>query len=108
MGNLFRPSVVASADTDAGIAIVVLGTACTAAAFALFASLISTIGAARTSIITYVAPIVAVIAGVVVLDEEIGPGALVGLVLILTGSYLATRPSSAPAPPPPLAPALPR
>ena len=76
---------------DAAIAIVVLGTACTAAAFALFAHLINTIGPARTSIITYVAPIVAVIAGVLVLDETVGPGALLGLALILSGSYLATR-----------------
>lgn len=75
---------------DAGVAIVVLATACTAAAFALFAHLINTIGASRTAIITYVAPIVAVIAGVLVLEEEVGPGALAGLVLILAGSWLAT------------------
>ncbi len=81
--------------TDAGIAIVVLGLPCTAAAFALFALLITNIGAARTSVITYVAPVVAVVAGVVVLGEDVGPGALVGLVLILAGSWLATRPSSA-------------
>lgn len=92
---LDRPDTVT---TDAGIAILVLGTACTAAAFALFAALIAAIGAARTSIITYVAPVVAVLAGVLVLDEEIGPGALAGLVLILSGSYLATRPSQPHAP----------
>ncbi len=85
--------------TDAGIAIVVLGVACTAAAFALFAVLITTIGASRTAIITYVAPIVAVIAGVLVLDETVGPGAIVGLVLILAGSWLATRPSEPQGPP---------
>jgi drug/metabolite transporter (DMT)-like permease len=87
--------------TDAAIAIVVLGFACTAGAFALFAKLIITIGAARTAVITYVAPVVAVVAGVLVLDETIGPGSLIGLVLILAGSWLATRPSSAPARRPP-------
>ena len=80
--------------TDAAVALVVLAFACTAAAFALFAKLIVTIGAARTAIITYVAPVVAVVAGVLVLDETVGPGALAGLALILSGSWLATRPAS--------------
>jgi drug/metabolite transporter (DMT)-like permease len=80
--------------TDAAAAILVLSFACTAAAFALFAVLVTTIGAARTAIITYVAPIVALAAGVAVLDERVGPGTLVGLALILSGSWLATRPAS--------------
>ena len=76
--------------TDAAVAIVVLSLACTAAAFALFAVLVTTIGAARTAIITYVAPVVAVVGGVLVLDETVGPGSVIGLVLILAGSWLAT------------------
>lgn len=74
----------------AAMAIVVLGVFCTAGAFALFAMLISSIGAAKTLIITYVAPIVALAAGVVFLDESVGAGAAVGLVLILAGSWLST------------------
>ncbi len=41
--------------------------------------------------ITYVAPVVALALGVVALGERPGPGAFVGLVLILAGSWLATR-----------------
>jgi drug/metabolite transporter (DMT)-like permease len=41
-------------------------------------------------IITYVAPVVAVTAGIAVLDETLGPGAILGLLLILAGSWLAT------------------
>jgi drug/metabolite transporter (DMT)-like permease len=40
--------------------------------------------------ITYVAPVVAVAAGVVVLDERPGAGSVAGLLLIIAGSWLAT------------------
>ncbi|MEA2179777.1 MAG: hypothetical protein QOG77_3074, partial [Solirubrobacteraceae bacterium] len=76
--------------SDATWSIVVLGVACTAGAFWLFALLITTIGANRTAIITYVAPIVALACGAAVLDETIGAGAIAGLVLILAGSWLST------------------
>lgn len=70
--------------------IVILGVLCTAAAFVFFAALISEIGAGRALVITYVAPIVAVAAGVTVLGERPGPGAIAGLLLIIAGSWLAT------------------
>ncbi|MCE3267488.1 MAG: family transporter [Solirubrobacterales bacterium] len=75
---------------DAAIALVVLGVLCTAAAFAVYASLVVEVGAGRALVITYVAPVVALAAGVMVLDERPGPGALIGLALILAGSWLAT------------------
>jgi drug/metabolite transporter (DMT)-like permease len=75
---------------DATFSIVVLGIFCTAAAFALFAWLIITIGANRTAIITYVAPVVALACGVGFLDEQVGVGAIAGLLLILAGSWLST------------------
>jgi drug/metabolite transporter (DMT)-like permease len=75
---------------DATLSIVVLGVFCTAGAFALFAVLITTIGANRTAVITYVAPVVALACGVAFLDETVGAGAVVGLVLILAGSWLST------------------
>jgi drug/metabolite transporter (DMT)-like permease len=81
---------------DALIAVVVLGVLCTAAAFALFGLLIAEVGPGRAAIITYVAPVVAVVLGVLALDERLGPGALLGLVLILGGSWLSTRRSPAP------------
>jgi drug/metabolite transporter (DMT)-like permease len=75
---------------DALASIVVLGLFCTAAAFVLWSVLITEAGPARAAVITYVAPLVAVALGVAVLDESVGLGAVVGLLLILAGSWLAT------------------
>jgi drug/metabolite transporter (DMT)-like permease len=76
--------------TQALIALIVLGVLCTAAAFAVYASLVSEVGAGRALVITYVAPVVAVSLGVAVLGESLGAGAIAGLALILAGSWLAT------------------
>lgn len=75
---------------QASVALVVLGLLCTAAAFAIYASLVVEVGAGRALVITYVAPVVAVALGVSVLDERPGAGAIAGLLLILAGSWLAT------------------
>jgi drug/metabolite transporter (DMT)-like permease len=71
-------------------AVVVLGLLCTAAAFVIFTVLIAEAGTSRASVITYVNPVVAVILGVTLLGEQLGPGAIAGLLLILAGSWLAT------------------
>ena len=42
------------------------------------------------TVITYIAPIVAVALGVAVLGERPGTGAIAGLLLILAGSWLST------------------
>jgi drug/metabolite transporter (DMT)-like permease len=76
--------------TEALAAIVVLGLLCTAAAFVLFSVLIAEVGPGRATVITYVAPVVAVALGVSVLGERPGPGAVAGLLLILAGSWLST------------------
>ncbi len=79
-----------SALTDEAIAsLIVLGVVCTAAAFIAFGKLIAAIGPGKALVITYVNPLVAVVAGVLVLGERPGPGALAGLLLIFAGSYLA-------------------
>jgi drug/metabolite transporter (DMT)-like permease len=75
---------------DALASLAVLGVLCTAAAFVFFGMLVAEVGPGRAAIITYVAPVVAVLLGVAVLDERLGPGAIVGLVLILAGSWLST------------------
>jgi polar amino acid transport system substrate-binding protein len=71
-------------------AILVLGLLCTAAAFVLFGVLIAEVGPGRGTVITYVAPVVAVALGVTVLGERPGAGAVAGLLLILAGSWLST------------------
>jgi drug/metabolite transporter (DMT)-like permease len=76
--------------TEALVAIVVLGLVCTALAFVLFSVLIAEAGPGRATVITYVNPVVAVALGIVVLGEHPGAGAVLGLVLILAGSWLST------------------
>lgn len=72
-------------------ALLILGVACTGAGFIAFFALIARAGAGRASLITYVAPVVAVALGVVVAHEHLGAGAFVGVPLILLGSWLAAR-----------------
>jgi len=76
--------------TDALVSIVVLGLFCTAAAFVVFGRLIAEIGPGRALVITYVNPVVALALGMAVLGEQPGAGAIVGLLLILAGSWLST------------------
>jgi drug/metabolite transporter (DMT)-like permease len=71
-------------------AVVVLGVVCTAGAFAILPTLIAEVGPSRASVITYVNPVVAVALGVVLLGERPGAGAVAGLLLILTGSWMST------------------
>jgi drug/metabolite transporter (DMT)-like permease len=71
--------------------VVVLGIFCTALALVLMAILIGEAGPSRASVITYINPVIALALGVVFLAEEPGAGTLVGLVLILAGSWLSTR-----------------
>jgi len=75
---------------DAILSLVVLGVFCTAAAFVFFGLLIVDAGPSKASVITYVAPVVAVALGVTVLGERPGVGAVAGLLLILAGSWLST------------------
>lgn len=76
--------------------VAVLGLFCTALALVLMAILIAAAGPSRASIITYINPVIALALGVVFLGEEPGAGALVGLALILVGSWFSTRASPAP------------
>lgn len=69
----------------AGLALV-----CTALAFVLFFELIIEVGPARSTVITYVNPAVAVLLGVLVLGEPMTWGIGLGFPLILVGSWLAT------------------
>jgi drug/metabolite transporter (DMT)-like permease len=71
-------------------AVAALGVFCTAMAFVVYTVLVREAGTGRATIITYVNPLVAVVLGVTLLGERPGPGALVGLVLILAGSWLST------------------
>lgn len=69
----------------------VLAVVCTALAFVLFFVLITAIGPARATVITYVNPAVAVVCGVAFLGEAFTVGIAVGFPLILAGSVLGAR-----------------
>jgi len=71
------------------VAIAVLGVVCTVLGLVIFFQLIAEAGASRASIITYVNPVVAVVVGVLALHEHVGLMSLLGLLLILGGSWLA-------------------
>jgi drug/metabolite transporter (DMT)-like permease len=70
--------------------IVVLGVMGTAFALLLFYRLLTSYGAARASLVTYLLPPVALFYGVVFLDEAIPLNAALGLVLILAGVALGS------------------
>jgi drug/metabolite transporter (DMT)-like permease len=76
--------------TQAWLAVSALAVVCTAIAFIVFFRLIAEVGPARATVITYVNPAVALVLGVLVLDESVGAGTIVGFGLILAGSVLAT------------------
>jgi drug/metabolite transporter (DMT)-like permease len=85
--------------TRALVSVAVLGAVCTSVAMLLMFYLVAGAGAARASVITYVNPAVATLLGVLLLHERLGLGAIVGLALILAGSWLATRGASTAAAP---------
>ncbi len=85
------PSHVPSASVLASMA--GLAVVCTAAAFLIFFKLISEVGPARASVITYINPAIAVTLGVAVLGEHVSAIMLIAFGTILVGSVLATRPA---------------
>ena len=72
-------------------AMLVLGVGGTGIAFLVYYTLIADVGPARAALVTYLAPVFAVLYGVVLLNEPFGAGTLVGLALILAGSWVAAE-----------------
>lgn len=70
--------------------LVALGALATGAALVLFYALIHKAGAVRANLAGYVAPGFAVVYGAAFLDERVSARSLIGLALIVVGSYLAT------------------
>jgi drug/metabolite transporter (DMT)-like permease len=82
--------------TRAVVSIAVLSTVCTAIAMLLMFYLVQNAGASRATVITYINPVVSTLLGVVVLHEHLGVGGFLAFMLILLGSWLATRGASRP------------
>jgi drug/metabolite transporter (DMT)-like permease len=100
---LTLPAAALTAPTDApGVravtALVALGAVGTALAFVIFYKLIAEVGAGRASLVSYLAPGVALFYGAIFRDEAITVAAVAGLALILGGVALASRRSRSPEP----------
>ena len=108
---LTLPAAVVTAPTEAPglravVSLIALGVVGTALAFVIFYKLIAEVGAGRASLVSYLAPGVALFYGGIFLDEAITPAAIVGLVAILGGVALASRPRRRDAEPQAVASAL--
>jgi drug/metabolite transporter (DMT)-like permease len=77
-------------DAETWLAVAGLAVICTAIAFIVFFELIAEVGPARSTVITYFNPAVALVLGALVLDEQITATTGLGFALILVGSVLAT------------------
>ncbi len=72
-------------------ALLALAVLCTAIAFVTFFALIREVGPSKATVITFINPVVALALGLVVLDERLVVWQILGLPLVLVGSWLATR-----------------
>lgn len=93
---LFAPIAVLTWPTEpipasAWVSVLILGAICSALAFIVFFALIAEVGPSRTTLITYINPVVAVVLGILILSEPLTLGMVAALPLILLGSWLATR-----------------
>jgi drug/metabolite transporter (DMT)-like permease len=76
---------------ESALAMIPLGVLGTGLAIVLMATLAGRVGAPRASIAIYFLPLVAVALGIIVLGETVAPIALVGVVLVLVGAWVASR-----------------
>jgi drug/metabolite transporter (DMT)-like permease len=73
------------------VAVLILGVIGTGGGRALNARLIGRTGSSRSSIVTYLIPVVAITLGLLVRDENIATLELVGTAIVLAGAWLTTR-----------------
>jgi drug/metabolite transporter (DMT)-like permease len=73
------------------IAVLILGVIGTGIVRALSTTLAGRVGGPRMTTTTYLIPVVAIVLGVAFRSEVVQPIAMVGVVVVLFGAYLATR-----------------
>ncbi|WP_245665061.1 DMT family transporter [Actinoplanes subtropicus] len=78
---------------DAWLALAALGVFCTAVALLAFYRLVALAGSNRAGLVTYVNPVVAVLLGVLLLNEPLRWGTVAGFALVVAGCWLSTRPA---------------
>jgi len=76
---------------ESALAMVPVGVLGTGAAFALMATLTGRVGGPRASVAIYFLPIVAIVLGVVILGESVEPIAMVGVLVVMAGAWIASR-----------------
>ncbi|GJM37165.1 MAG: hypothetical protein DHS20C19_05320 [Acidimicrobiales bacterium] len=76
---------------DSMIACVAVGAGGTGLAFVMAATLTGRVGPVRTSLITYVVPIISIVLGVIFRDETVTALAIVGTGIVLFGAWLSSR-----------------
>ena len=72
-------------------AIAAVGVLGTGIAFVLMGRLVGRVGPTRASIVGYLIPVVALVLGVLLRDDEVGPAALAGVAIVIVGAYLTSR-----------------
>lgn len=77
--------------TNSLLSVIALGIFPTAMAFVVFFAVLKEMGPARASLVTYLNTAFAVLLGVLILSEPLTLGIILGLPLVLAGSYLASR-----------------
>lgn len=83
--------IAAGPPADAFVAVAYLGVVASALGFIFFFELIKEVGPGRSTLIVYVNVVVAISLGVVFLNDPLTPGFLVGLPLVVLGSFLASQ-----------------
>lgn len=76
------------------LAVSAAGVLGTGLAFVIMGTLVGRVGSTRASFITYVIPVVSLTLGVVFKDDQVEIVALVGVVMIIVGAFLASRKES--------------
>ena len=76
------------------VAVAVLGVVGTGIAFALMGTLVGRVGSTRASFITYLIPVVALGLGVTFRNDEVFLLELVGVAFVISGAFLASRPTA--------------
>jgi len=73
------------------LAVVPLGVLGTGVAFVLMTTLVGRVGGPRGAVATYFIPVVAIVLGVLLLDERVAAAAVAGTALVVGGAWLTSR-----------------
>ncbi len=72
--------------------VIVLGAVGTGLAFVLMGRLVGRVGATRAAFAIYLVPVVAMVLGVLLHDEDVAAIGVVGIAMVIAGAVLASRP----------------